>query len=241
MQISNIGTTQNFCSRKRNNTQKNEFYNFSDFLNSTTEKTAQIADLAVAVNTAIGSPEEATIKVLNDKLDNVAQNEKYPKWVRKPLTYIASGAFAISVYFAATKSMKTPRIAINYIKNHFGDKKVVTTLSNFASTVKEKASNVANVIRNKKAYKTIAEFLLNKFTALKNYSTQKMPKVTKCLKDIYTKLEFNKWGKKDYIRNLIAASIGLSSGKKYLDKHSVKNEKTKNIDYDAELNIKEAA
>ena len=217
MQISKVNSKQSFGS-----TRNNEAFEFSNFLDSTGKRTAQLTDLFIAANSAIGSPEEATIKILNNRLDEVVNDKKTPGWVRKPATYISAAAISVAAYIAATKSLKTPGIALRYMKRKCANNKFGQSVLRFGTTIKESALKVAKALKLKdnKYFNKASQFISKEAASARDFITGKFPKVTEKISKAGKFLKIDKWNKKDYLRNIFAGYIGFASGKRYINKHS---------------------
>lgn len=237
MKISSLGINQSFGARKSkgdNDTFK-LMNDFSAVLSDTSNKTAQLADVMVAVNSAIGSPEEATIKVVNDKLDDFASNEKNPNWIKKPAKYIGTVLVTGFTAYAASKTLKAPSAILKTMKKHLSKVNSINNIMNYVSKIKGNVFEAIESLKltDKKLYKTVSGFLSARAASVNKFIQQKTPKFLKQI----TKID--KWGKKDYVRNSLAALIGLSSGRKFLNKHSM--QKTQVDDYEEEVSLREAA
>ena len=185
----------------------------------TTSKAAEgFSDIAKSARNALSSPEEATIGVLTDQIDDkVVNNEKVPNWLRKTASY-GSAALAAGGTFIAVR--KTPGVIKNFIVNNLSKFKWGKSILNGLSSVKKSMCRFANMLGK--------EQLSNLFKRIGKFINKKSPKfikssIKKCKLD-----KIKNWTSGDYAKNAVAAYLGYQTGGNVLNKHQDKID-TKNI------------
>ncbi len=236
MQIPKIGSTQAFGRKNDKSERIDIMNNFSTFFDSTSKDFGTVADVLIATKNAVDTPEETTIRVMSEKLDDVVNSEKSPSWIKKPLTYVVAATITGLTWFASAKALKAPGKVLNYSKKYLSKSKVGTSILNFADTIKEKSSAVVNAfkIKDKTIPQSISDFFKNRKKSISKYFKKNFPETRKNFNNLLKKLKMNKWTTKDYVRNTLAAITGVSSGKRYINKHSesakIMPKETDNID-----------
>ena len=160
----NYTSTQNF--RANSNEHRRSFMgDISDAIDST-------ADFMKVAKTAIDSPEEASVKLVTDQIDNVAKSEKTPNWAKTGLKYVSAGLTAGLTGYAAFKAPKG-------FKNLLSKFKLGRSIIKLASSAKENIGGLLKKVKfDSKLLNSAKTKLINGLTSIKNFLTGKFPKLT---------------------------------------------------------------
>ena len=136
------------------------------FMGDVSEVLDSTADFMKVAKTAIDSPEEASVKVLTDQIDNVAKSEKTPNWVKTGLKYVSAGLTAgltgVAIYKAPTGA-----------KNLLAKFKLGRSALNFASTAKESIIGLAKKCFDSKILASAKNKMLRAIVSTKKVLVEK--------------------------------------------------------------------
>ena len=246
MKIGSINTYQNF---KANNDKKNSksfmgrvsegvsnaFDEMTVALNSATKATNDISDIISSTKNVFSSPEEATINVLTDQIDDkVVNNEKAPNWLRKTASY-GSALLAAGGTFIMVR--KTPGVIKDFVVNNLSKFELGSKILNKLAVGKRAVVGFISAIGTNR--------VKNGLKYVNNYLAEKLPKSYKIVKNTINKVKLDKiknWTMGDYTKNIIATVLGYQTGEKVLNKHQdvLKPDKSSKTNEDVSL-IDEAA
>ena len=223
MQISNIGLAQSFGAKTEKTSKTSLIDQFSSVLDSSSKDIGTVADVIIATKNAVDTPEETTLRVMSEKLDNVVESEKSPSWVKKPLKYIVAATVGIGAWFATSKGLKAPGKIMNFAKKQLAKSKSGTSILKFASNMKEKTIDFVKAFKFKdKSFTTsINDFFNGKKKGITKFIKKHFPETRKKFLKFTKSQKLDKLNVKDYIRNGIGLAAGITSGKKYIDKKSI--------------------
>ena len=181
-------------------------------IDSTSKAAEGLSDIAKSARNALSSPEEATIGVLTDQIDDkVVNNEKVPNWIRKTASY-GSAVLAAGGTFIAIR--KTPGVINNFVVKNLGKFRIGSKILDGFTSVKQSLGRFADAIGRERVNSLL--------TRAGSFISEKTPKF---IKTACEKVKLNKlkdWTKGDYIKNGVAALLGFQTGGSVLSKHQNK-------------------
>lgn len=217
MKIDNCKIYQNFKAQMNNDSFLDKFsYGLSETINNTAKASEDFSDIIISTKNALSSPEEATIGILKEQIeDKVVNNEKAPSWLRKTAIYGAAALVAGSTFFA---TIKVPNVAKKFVSNLLNKSERGTKILGSLVSFKHSVSKIANNFGLEPIKKGLGK--------INNFVTEKLPqKITSKLQRLaeYTKIDkLKNWAAEDYAKNIIAIVLGYKTGKKFLNKHQNK-------------------
>ena len=232
MKINSINYAQTFRGNDKKTESKSFMGRVSDAIDSTTKaisSTTKVADdltdLVISTKNAIDSPEEVTIRVLNNQLEkNVVNNEKSPSWVKKPATYLSAALISVLTFFATKKVVNAPGAVTNWTKKMMAKTEIGNSALKLASTVKETCASAGGKIGDKfnfPIFRVAKNSFLRGLAGTKKYLSEKFPNIAHFVKGSADAIQLGTWTKSDYIKNGISLTVGATSGKEFLNKHNV--------------------
>lgn len=201
MQVSTINNHNPKFSGRRN-TFIDDFTNTAD---SYMRNSEDIADVFWAAKSAIDTPEEVSVKLLTNQLNNLANKEKTPKPVKNGIKYVSAILTGGLTFYAA--------------------KKVPAGITKMLSKFKL-GQSIVNAGASLKGHISVWQKSLKK----------DFPKTSKTLGTVKEYLFIDKWAKDGLIKNIVAGTLAISSGKKVLDKYNsavTEKQKTESIENEA--------
>ncbi|MBQ7450615.1 hypothetical protein IJS77_04290 [bacterium] len=236
MKIGSINSYQTF---RGNNDGKSLIEQVSSAIGTTSKATEDLSDIVISTKNALSSPEEATIGILTNQIeDKVVNNEKAPSWLRKGATY---GAAALAAGGAFIGARKAPGFLKNFIVKNLSKTKVGTKILDKLVGFKQSCGKLLNSCGKENVKNAISRF--------GKYISEKFPKTVNAVKKLSEKVKLDKLTKlsaADYLKNIFAVFVGYQTGKKILNKHQdkVNSDKPAEVDkteFDDETDYEEAA
>ena len=233
MKINSINYVQSFRGNDEKAKSKSFMGHISDAIDNTTKAisstakvTDDLTDLVVSTKNAIDSPEEVTIRVLNNQLEkNVVNNEKTPSWVKKPATYLSAALISVLTFFATKKVVNAPGAVAKWTKGMLAKTEIGNSALRLAGVTKEAVSGLGSKVGEKldlSALNPLKQKVANGFTSTKTYLAKKFPNVAHFVKGTADAIQLGTWTKSDYIKNGISVTVGATSGKEFVARHSDK-------------------
>lgn len=222
MQINNLSSNQSFRGAG------SVFKGFATALDTTAQATTDIADLVSTASLAMDTPDVATVKILNDKLNTVSKNEKVPKAVRNGIKYTCCAIATGLTFFITRNCLRGKGVIVDLISKS----KIGQSMLNFKNTMK---ANIAKIKIPEKLH------LKGKFDFVKTYADKtvtyikgvassagntletilnKVPKVKNGINKVVDFINIKNWTKRDYFANITATLLA--------GKHAAKALKTPN-------------
>ena len=225
-----IGAIHNNQSFKSSNEGKRSF------MGDVTEFVDSAADFAKVAKSAIDSPEEASVRVLTAQIDNVAQNKKTPGWARTGLKYLSVG---LTTGIMGVAAYKTPRGVKNIAKRLEKFKLVGYVAGLYRSSRAVIYKNMKKVGGNE-LIKSVNEKIRGGIVGSREFFVEKFPKTTEKITKLSKKLHLNGLTKENTLKGIFAGVVGISSGKKVLNKYE--NADNKSLQFNNnDIEINEAA
>ena len=217
----NISANTTFCSRKRNNSERNSFELINDAIDTTSKTIEDFDEFIQIANSTVDMPEDVAMRTIKKRLHKVANNESAPTSVKKAAKYACAAVITAISFIATKKLIKAPERIISISKNYLNKSATGKNIVNFFSNLKEKGENLANNLKNSKLG-DLKKYFGEKYAQTTNFITKKFPKFVRKFTDFKRFLKIDKWNKNDYIKNGFSAFIALSSGIGYLRKQNNK-------------------
>ena len=184
----------------------------------TTSKAAEsISEIARSAGNIFKTPEEATIIVLTDQIDNkVVNNEKYPEWLRKTAAYGTAGLAATGTFIAVRK---TPGVIKRFMVKNLCKFELGKKILRGYGSAKKALGRFMNMLGK--------ERIGNILSSVGSFISEKTPNFIKkaCKKVKLDKLKNLSFG--DYVKNTVALILGYQTGEKVLNKNQGKFNTTK--------------
>lgn len=199
-------------------------------------KANQISDLVNTAETAINSPQDTTINVLSNKVENFVSDKESPKWIKKPLTYATGAVVMTLTYIATKKALKTPAKAMKFISNKLNNTEKGKALLTHFSNIKKNVVDFLKIekIKTSDAVKYIKS-IPNRAGA---YINKNFPETYKATTDFINKHNLFKKSFKEYLSRVVSAGVAISSGKNLINKLQKINPENNNDITDKKYNLK---
>ena len=226
MKVNSINSYQNFKANNNDNKNSKSFMGhiadgFSDAIDgvssaidNTSKAAESLSDIAKSARNALSSPEEATIGVLTDQIDNkVVNNEKVPNWLRKTASY-GTAVLAAGGTFIAIR--KTPGVIKEFMVKNLNKFSIGKNILNNITSLKQSFCKFANAIGKDR--------INNILKTVGSYINDKTPSF---IKTVCEKVKLNKlkdWTAGDYAKNIVATILGYQTGLNILHKNQNKFE-----------------
>ena len=232
MDINKIRFNPSFCSNKKEDSTPS----IAKAINTATQKLNDFDDIVIMAKNAVDSPEDAAMRTLHSKLDDLVNDEKTPKGIKKPASYAAALLISGVSFFATKKVMKAPAKFAEFAKSHLGKYKFGTRVLEWFSSLNKSKDNFIESLKNSKLGE-LKQYAGQKAQGVIDYITKKFPALAKKATDVKNNLKLNEWSRNDYLKNGAASVVAISSGYGYLNRCDKKARETvrQNLSEDAEL------
>lgn len=190
------------------------------FMGEVSEAIDKTGEFIKTASDAIDTPEEASVKLLTNKIDDVAESKKTPSCLKGALKYISAG---LSAGVMAYTIYKIP----GGVKNILSRFKLGKSIINFTSDVK---NSVLDKVADNKLFKNLKYKTFRGIIKIKNYMLEKFPKASEKSKELGLKLNLDKLTKTKIAKGGLASYFGISTWNEVLDKKNKTEEKNKKDD-----------
>ena len=198
------------------------------FMGDVSDALDKTGEFIKTASDAIDTPEEASVKLVTNQLDNVADSKKTPSWLKSALKYLSAG---LSAGVMGYSIYKLPS-GIKSIASKF---KLGQSVINFTANVK---NSVLDKVRDNKVFKTLKYKTFRGIIKAKNFVADKFPSLSKKGKDLALKIKLDKLTKRSLLKGGIASYFAVSTWKEVLAKRNKKEELNKTDDIEV---VKDAA
>ena len=213
MDINKISFKPQFCAKN----EQNPLSSLAQAFDTTTQKLSDFDEIIVMAKNAVDSPEDAAMRTLHNKLDNLVKDEKTPSGIKKPATYVAALLISGVSFFATKKVMKAPAKFVEYAKTHFSKYKFGAKVLEWFSSLNKSKDELIEGLKNSKLGE-LKQLVNKKTQGAIEYLTKKFPNAAQKVTDIKNYLKLNGWSRNDYLKNGAAAAVAISSGYGYISR-----------------------